>query len=481
MLQRISHRLSPLSQWQSARVFVRSLEPVKLRSAVAVGPKTGHWTHRLVSGPLGSRSCSSAAHELPATGRKAAITPKPIASDKGAYKTMAFYKIHALPEASLLPLRKQLLTAFEEMGIVGRIYISVEGINAQLSCPEASVIKLRDYCEHVLKPMFGGSLMDLNFATEHGPRAFRALHVRIRKQLVADGLDPATYDLTSQPSHLSPKQWHEKLLNYKKKHGKDPVLIDMRNHYESEIGFFEGAIRPDVSTFKGSMKAMNEITKDLPRDQEVFMYCTGGIRCSKAGAILQSASGFRKVHLVEGGITAYGRWIEEEKQVHSLFRGKNFTFDARMGERITDEVFTRCHICGEPCNRYQNCAHASCNLLLLCCPKCAAQFKNTCGRIKCYDTVNDYMTRAKKYFNPDGPVTIDGVRAYIKQGESPEHPASKDAPVTTDRVVVGKSGEQCELGHDKRIRAAEVLGEPRQVLQEWVKAGRPLPEVPSKL
>ncbi|ORZ01104.1 hypothetical protein BCR43DRAFT_522007 [Syncephalastrum racemosum] len=378
------------------------------------------------------------------------------------YRTLAFYKFHSLPEEDLPAFREELLAQFGAFGAVGRIYISTEGINVQVSCPEPYLDEMQRYCERVIKPKLGGDLMDFNWSTdEPGRRAFRALHVRIRKQLVADGLDPASYDLKNRPSHLPPAAWHEKLETYKAQHGKEPILIDMRNHYESNIGYFDGAIRPDADTFRDSIKAMNEIVKDIPRDQEIFMYCTGGIRCSKAGAILQSASGFDTVHLVEGGITAYGRWIQEQKDKKSLFRGKNFTFDGRLGEPVTEEVFGQCHICGGPCNRYQNCVHSSCNLLMLCCDTCASRFLNTCGRPKCYDVVHDYKQSAQRFYNPDGPVLVNGVRAYIKE--------------KSDRVVIGKQGEKCAEEHNRRIRAVEVLGEPGEILKEWVRLGRTLP------
>ncbi|KAI9490581.1 hypothetical protein BDB00DRAFT_837143 [Zychaea mexicana] len=423
---------------------------------------------------LGSMIALTTSHynPVPLLCRRFLATAPSSSTNNSNYRTMAFYKFHDLKSDDLLAFRQQLLDDLGHWGIVGRIYISTEGINAQLSCPESHIHKLRRYCQETLKPTVG-ELMDLNIGTEPeaGERAFRALHVRIRKQLVADGLDPASYDLTNRPSHLSPARWHEKLTNYKQKHGKDPILIDMRNHYESEIGYFEGAIRPNVDTFRGSIDAMNEICKSVPRDQEIFMYCTGGIRCTKAGAILQSAFGFKTVHLVEGGITSYGRWIRDQKEEKpSLFRGKNFTFDKRLGEDITEEKLGKCHICGQHCSRYQNCSHASCNLLMLCCSNCASQFLNTCGRFECYDTVHDFkqQTSGDNYFKPDGPVLIDGVRAYVKQGEQGE-----------SRVVIGKSGVKCEHQYHRRIRANEVLGEPGNILKEWAKAGRDLPPVES--
>ncbi|CAO3634013.1 unnamed protein product [Cunninghamella blakesleeana] len=427
-----------------------------------------------------------------------------IEENKEEYYTLAFYKFYDFPTDSLGDIRIKLLTNLNDIGVIGRIYISTEGINAQLSCPSSSLHLFKHYYQNTIVPLLGNeNVMDLNFGTEGTKQgaAFRALHVRIRKQLVADGLNPDTYDLTNRPSHLSPEEWHQKLSNYKKTHGKDPVLIDMRNHYESNIGYFDGAIRPDANTFRDSITAMNDICKDLPRDQEVFMYCTGGIRCTKAGAILQSQSGFKTVHLVDGGITAYGRWIreqqekdemegkKEEEKTKSIYRGKNFTFDARMGESITDEITgTKCHICGTPCNRYQNCAHAQCNLLLLCCPNCASQFLNTCGRFHCYDTLHDFIHHQKnegekikpqhssslkhpdqfQYYDAGGPLMVNGVRAYEKKGKS------LDEHKKLDRIVIG-TNKACEHEYHRRIRAIDVLGEPGNVLKEWAKAGRQLP------
>lgn len=103
--------------------------------------------------------------------------------DSSTYKTLAFYKFHPLTKPELEALKEKLLADFGELGIVGRIYISTEGINAQIACPEECLPKLQAYHDEYLKPMFDGDLMDLNIGTEHGKRSFRALHVRIRKQV----------------------------------------------------------------------------------------------------------------------------------------------------------------------------------------------------------------------------------------------------------------------------------------------------------
>ncbi|CAG8507234.1 14877_t:CDS:2 [Acaulospora colombiana] len=164
-------------------------------------------------------------------------------------------------------MREQMLEKFGEMGLVGRIYIASEGINAQLSCPVAKLSELREYCNRELNL----NDMEFNYSTIH-LKAFRKLNVKIRHQIVADGLEEGTYDLSNQPNHLTPDEWHKALSNVKK-----PItLIDMRNHYESEIGYFENAIRPDVDTFRDGIKIMNEICEGK-QDEEIYMYCTGKV------------------------------------------------------------------------------------------------------------------------------------------------------------------------------------------------------------
>ncbi|CAG8536734.1 1175_t:CDS:2, partial [Paraglomus occultum] len=312
------------------------------------------------------------------------------------WRTVSFYRFKPIPEKDLPQLREQMLSDFGRMNIVGRIYIATEGINAQMSCPKENIGWLREYCDNILDLQN----IDLNFATEHS-KAFDALHVRIRKQIVADGLESGSYDITKQPNHLDPEEWHQALSS------KPQLVIDMRNHYESEIGYFEGAIRPDVDTFRESVKVMEEICKGK-QDQEVYMYCTGGIRCSKAGAVLRSA-GFKSVNVLKGGITAYGHYVKENPTINSLYKGRNFTFDRRLGERITNDVLSQCHTCGKSCNTHTNCRNSVCNLLFIQCDDCRIRLKETCGHQACLKIVENMAKRSEDNTKP-------GVEPWYEHG-----------------------------------------------------------------
>ncbi|ORX94738.1 Rhodanese-like protein [Basidiobolus meristosporus CBS 931.73] len=293
-----------------------------------------------------------------------------------SWKTISFYQFVPLEENSLTSLRLRLLKDLEAINVVGRIYVATEGINAQVSCPEHQLEALREYIDSL--PYFSDIVF--NFSTLH-VKAFKKLHVRVRHQIVADGLDPSTYDLKKQPNYLSPEEWHDALSNNEN----PPLLIDMRNNYEAEIGKFVNSICPDVDTFRDEIKVMRELCEGK-ENEPIYMYCTGGIRCSKAGAILAS-DGFKNVNMLRGGVTAYGRYIRETQRP-SIFIGKNFTFDKRLGEPITDDVIGHCHQCDSPADSFTNCQNTICNLLFIQCPSCKAKYKHTCGSHHCIESVD---------------------------------------------------------------------------------------------
>ncbi|KAI9225811.1 MAG: rhodanese-related sulfurtransferase [Piptocephalis tieghemiana] len=310
------------------------------------------------------------------------------------YYTLSFYRFTPLPPEHCEDLRALFYQALDTLGVVGRIYLAAEGINAQISCPSSHFDALRAWCDHQDPPAITSTLAQLkqnlvsnirfNWATKHG-RSFDELDIRVRKYLVSDGLDPASYDLTLAPTYLSPEEWHRELSQLPSSSSSPdaPLLIDMRNHYESEIGHFEGALRPDVDTFREELVQVQRLAEENPR-RTIYMYCTGGIRCSKAGAILRS-KGCEDVRALDGGITAYANYIAEQSpRLRSLYRGSNFTFDRRLGEPVTpEEIISSCHQCGAPCDTYTNCPNGRCNLLFLQCPPCAARHRGTCGNPIC--------------------------------------------------------------------------------------------------
>jgi UPF0176 protein len=211
----------------------------------------------------------------------------------------------------------------------------------------------------------------LNVAVEHDDHSFLKLTVKVRHKIVADGLNDATFDVTNKGVHLNAKAFNTIL--------DDPntIVVDFRNHYESEIGHFKGAITPDVETFRESLPIINDQLKDYKEEKNLVMYCTGGIRCEKASAYFKH-QGFKNVFQLEGGIIQYAKQIKEEG-LESKFIGKNFVFDNRLGERITEDIVSQCHQCGAPCDNHTNCANDGCHLLFIQCDNCRAQMENCCS------------------------------------------------------------------------------------------------------
>jgi UPF0176 protein len=293
---------------------------------------------------------------------------------------ISFYRFVPIAQEDLEPVRQRLIKELSEIGVLGRIYVAREGINAQITCPEENVPALRHICDN-FKELQG---VTFNLSTEHR-QAFRRLAVRIKQRIVSDGLPPDTYDLTREPTYLDPETWHYELSSFvDKEPGKRPILLDTRNHYETEIGYFKGAELPDVDTFREFIQVMEKRLEHVPKNEPIYMYCTGGIRCSKAGAILRS-KGWEDVRMLKGGITAYGNFVRKHPELKSLFIGKNFTFDKRLGETITEDIIGRCHQCGSPCDRYTNCRNRRCNLLFIQCDNCRATYSHTCGSPICME------------------------------------------------------------------------------------------------
>ena len=188
-----------------------------------------------------------------------------------------------------------------------------------------------------------------------------------------------TFDVTNKGIHLNAKAFNEIL--------EDPntIVVDFRNHYESEVGHFQGAITPDVETFRESLPIINDQLKDCKEDKNLVMYCTGGIRCEKASAYFKH-QGFKKVYQLEGGIINYAKQIKEEG-LESKFIGKNFVFDHRLGERITNDIIAQCHQCGKPCDVHTNCANDGCHLLFIQCEECASKMEHCCST-DCLETIH---------------------------------------------------------------------------------------------
>lgn len=296
---------------------------------------------------------------------------KRLALEPFSRRVISFYRYVILDHPA--DLRNELYAEWQALGVLGRVYLAEEGINAQVSVPEQS---LADFTRLLYaRPDF----KDVPFkaGVEQRDDAFWKLTVKVRRQIVADGLPAHEYDVTDVGTHLTAREWNE--------FSGDPeaVVVDMRNGYESAIGRFDGAITPHAQTFKEELPLVKEVLKGK-EDQSVMLYCTGGVRCEKASAYLRH-HGFKQVYQLHGGIIDYAHQIKREG-LESKFRGKNFVFDHRMSERITEDVVGQCLNCAVACDDYTNCAEPTCNRLFLQCAACHKELWGACS-IECQPLV----------------------------------------------------------------------------------------------
>lgn len=278
--------------------------------------------------------------------------------------TLSFYQYAHIGNPNLF--RDHFYIMLEPLGVLGRIYVAREGVNAQISVPEVDFDKFKRELDDItfLKGV------RLNLAVEDDGKSFFKLKIITKNKIVADGLNDNTFDVTDKGTHLDAASFN-KLTDQP-----DAVVVDMRNHYESEVGHFENAVTPDVDTFREALVTVENHLKDK-KDLPIIMYCTGGIRCEKASAYYKH-KGFKQVYQLEGGIIEYARQVKA-KGLKNKFRGKNFVFDERLGERISDEIISQCHQCGKPCDTHINCANEGCHLLFIQCGECAEKYNSCCS------------------------------------------------------------------------------------------------------
>lgn len=292
-------------------------------------------------------------------------------SDATPRVTLSFYQYYHLGNPRLF--RDHFYILLSKIDVFGRIYVSYEGVNAQISVPENSLQDLKS----ALKTITFLNHIRYNFAIEDNGKSFYKLTIRVRDKIVADGLDDKNFDVTNKGKHLKAEEFN--ILA----DGPETIIVDMRNHYESEVGHFQNAILPDVETFREALPIVEKILEDK-KDKNIIMYCTGGIRCEKASAYYKH-KGFKNVYQVEGGIIEYARRAKE-LGIENKFIGKNFVFDERLGEKISEDIISKCHQCGAPCDTHVNCANDACHILFIQCQVCAEKYKHTCSE-KCREFV----------------------------------------------------------------------------------------------
>ena len=278
--------------------------------------------------------------------------------------TISFYRYAKIdnPQA----FRDDLYRQWEKLGVMGRTYVAYEGINAQISLPKANFEQFRTELYQI--SFLNGCR--LNIAIDDDGKSFFKLTIKLREQIVSDGIEDPSFNPANTGVHLNAKDFNEKL------EADNIILVDMRNFYESEVGHFKGAITPEVENFRESLPIIADMLAEN-KDKTMLMYCTGGIRCEKASAYMKHR-GFENVFQLEGGIIEYTRQCRN-LGVPNKFLGKNFVFDERLSERISDDIIAKCHQCGTTCDTHHNCSNVACNTLFIQCPECAAKYEGTCS------------------------------------------------------------------------------------------------------
>jgi len=286
--------------------------------------------------------------------------------------TLSFYRYFPIAEPQ--KFRDGLYITLQEKKVFGRIYIAAEGINAQVSVPRSNYDSFAAY----LRGLAGLEDLRLNIAVDDDGKSFWVLKIKVRDKIVADGIDDPSFDMGKKGRYVDAEQFNRLTDD------PDTIVIDMRNHYEYEVGHFDKALEVPSDTFRDQLP-MSAGMLEEHKDKNIIMYCTGGIRCEKASAYLLH-KGFNNVFHLEGGIIHYANTVKE-KGLENKFRGKNFVFDDRLGERISDEIIARCHQCGRPADTHTNCRNEGCHLLFIQCDDCAARYDGCCSE-SCQTTIH---------------------------------------------------------------------------------------------
>ena len=286
--------------------------------------------------------------------------------------TVSFYQYFFIEDPAAF--RDELYRGLNALNVFGRIYVAHEGINAQVSIPENNFEAFKQFL-YGYAPLHN---LRLNIAVDNDGKSFWVLKIKVRQKIVADGITDPAFDMANKGRYVDAAAFNELTQN------EDTIVVDMRNHYEYEVGHFENAIEIPSDTFREQLPMAAEMLQDQ-KEKNIIMYCTGGIRCEKASAYMLHR-GFKNVFHLEGGIINYANIVKQEALLNK-FHGKNFVFDDRLGERITDEIIANCHQCGKPADTHTNCKNEACHLLFIQCESCAATYQGCCS-VACQEVLN---------------------------------------------------------------------------------------------
>lgn len=300
---------------------------------------------------------------------------------------LLFYKYVNIPQPKRFAKWQKKIC--EELGLRGRVLIAQEGINGTLGGSTQAIDRYKAIM--LADPSFA----DIDFkenegSAEHFPR----LRIATRATIVNLGIDPRELTAQQGGTHLSPEEVHTLLLNKPD----NLIIFDARNEVESAVGKFTDAITPAIKYFRDLPEYIDN-NSDLFKDKQVLMYCTGGIRCERASAYLNTKGIAQQVFQLEGGIHRYA-----EQYPDGFFRGKNYVFDNRIATKVNDDILGSCSICAISCDDYLNCLNALCNKHFICCASCKETLQNTCS-VQCKTLVLEKKAPQRPLFGTQTPLS----------------------------------------------------------------------------
>ncbi len=295
-------------------------------------------------------------------------------------KILLFYKYIHIPYPKRILKWQQKVCA--DLQLRGRILLAHEGINGTVGGEETAVALYIDIMRN--HSLFS----DIDFKESFGDADyFPRMEIKVKDEVVHLGIDPEKLTVKEGGRHVTPDEAHELMRN----RSADLVILDARNQFESRIGAFAGSIIPPIDHFRELPHFIDE-NIDLFKDKKVLMYCTGGIRCERASAYLQSKGIAKEVMQLQGGIIRY-----TEQYPEGFFKGKNYVFDRRIAVRVTKDVLSRCDLCPAACDDYTNCFNAECNNQFIACGTCIVAFANTCSSL-CHELLTSGKVKVRPPF-----------------------------------------------------------------------------------
>ncbi len=280
-----------------------------------------------------------------------------------AYQTLLYYCYSHIQDAEQYTAKH--LKFCKSLNLSGRIIIADEGINGTVSGKAEDCKAYMDYI------YADGRFNATEFKIDEVDKpSFIKIHCRYKSEIVYSGLKDPSYINPAEETgkHLEPKEFAEM------KDRDDVVILDVRSNYEHSMGKFKNAVTLDIENFRDFPAMINQLAQY--KDKKILTYCTGGIKCEKASALLLK-EGFKDVYQLHGGIIKYGKEADGKD-----FDGKCYVFDNRLAvdvNKINPTVVSSCGNCGKTTTKMINCANPECNKHFTQCNECGEALDGSCS------------------------------------------------------------------------------------------------------